>query len=599
MQEKVSAYYQSRITTEETGLKKIRKILFNFYLFRLFTFLLFLVFLNLYFRSGNQVILLILSLASLVAFLVSVKFDLKFRFLEKYSSNKLLLNNNELKILDHQYSDRETGSCFHYLNPSLAADFDLLGPGSLFQYLNRCSTLGGKLKLAKALCQLRQEELVISEKQEAIRELTEKNEFVQDFQTHGMFITEKGNELSNLQSWLDQPFEKSRLLQMLAILIPIFNLGWITMVILGPFTVNSLDVPILLSLSIVGFNLKKINEAHLLLTKTAGTLKSYTTVIRKIEEEEFRADYLTRLQGLFRRQDIKAGDSLTKLFKLLNSFDFRLNLPVSILLNAFLIYDIQIWLRLGNWKTRHKETVPQWFDALYNFDALTSFSVYAFNNQETVTYPQISEEEFTFQAEEMGHPLLHPATRVCNSFGFSGSPRIMIITGANMAGKSTFLRTLSVNVVLAMNGAPVCAKNFIFTPCDILSSIKIQDSLSNNESYFYAELTRIREIIEHLKTQPRTLVVLDEILRGTNSRDKQAGSRGLLEKLISLNAVVLVATHDLSLGEMEKSYPDIVLNNCFEVELTNDQLIFDYKLKKGISQKLNASFLMKKMQIID
>jgi DNA mismatch repair ATPase MutS len=168
-----------------------------------------------------------------------------------------------------------------------------------------------------------------------------------------------------------------------------------------------------------------------------------------------------------------------------------------------------------------------------------------------------------------------------------------------MAGKSTFLRTLSINLILAMNGAPVCARGFRFIPCDLLSSIKIQDSLSNNESYFYAELVRIREIIDHVQTNPRTLVVLDEILRGTNTRDKQTGSRGLLEKLISLNAVVLVATHDLALGELEKNYPDVVTNNCFEVELTNDQLIFDYKLKPGISQKLNASYLMKKMGIIE
>ena len=599
MQEKVSTYYQSKISAEESGLKRLRKILFNFYLFRLFTFLLFLAFLVLFFRSGNQPYFLILSLTSLVAFLITVKLDLKYRFLEEYSSNKLLLNQNELKILEHQFANRETGSGFQDLNPSLSADFDLFGPGSLFQYLNRCSTLGGKSRLATALCQSQLDEPFIREKQLAIQELTGKNEFIQDFQTHGMFILEKGNEVSNLQSWLDQPFEKSPLLQVLAILIPILNISWITLVFLGFFTVNSLIVPVLVSLSIVGFHLKKINEAHLMLTKTAGTLRSYTSVIRKIEAEEFRAGFLTRLQSQFSHQGMKAGDSLTTLFKLLSSFDFRLNLPVSILLNAFLIYDIQVWFRLGNWKNKHKESVQRWFDALSEFDALTSFSVYAFNNQEAVAYPRISVEELIFQAEEMGHPLLHPATRVCNTFGFSGSPRIIIITGANMAGKSTFLRTLSVNLILAMNGAPVCAKKFIFTPCDILSSIKIQDSLSNNESYFYAELTRIREIIDHLKTHPRTLVVLDEILRGTNSRDKQAGSRGLLEKLISLNAVVLIATHDLSLGELETSYPDIVLNNCFEVELTNDQLIFDYKLKKGISQKLNASFLMKKMQIID
>lgn len=574
-------------------------MLFNLYLFRLFTFLLFILSLVLFFRSDNNLILLFLSLLGFAAFLVSVKLDFKYAFREKFTSNKLLLNNNELRILDHQFADRETGSAYHHLNPHLAADFDLFGNGSLFQYLNRCSTLGGKSRLAEGLCQSRQNESIIKEKQQAIRELAEKNEFIQDFQTHGMFITEKGNEMASLQSWLDLPFQKSKLLPVLCILIPILNICWLTMVILGIFTLNSLLIPILASLSIIGFNLKKINQAHHFLTKTAGTLKSYTTVIRLIETEEFRANYFSILKGKLSHNGMKAGDSLTSLFKLLNGFDLRLNLPVSLLLNAFLMYDIQIWLRLEKWKEKHKAAVPLWLDALSEFDSLSSLSVYAFNNQGAVSYPQVSEKVFTFQAEKMGHPLLHPSTRVCNSFGLSGTPRIMIITGANMAGKSTFLRTLSVNLILAMNGAPVCAKEFIFTPCDILSSIKIQDSLANNESYFYAELVRLREIIEHLKTNPRTLVVLDEILRGTNTSDKQTGSRGLLEKLISLNAVVLIATHDLSLGELEKSYPNTTVNNCFEVELTNDQLIFDYILKKGISQKLNASYLMKKMEIID
>jgi DNA mismatch repair ATPase MutS len=168
-----------------------------------------------------------------------------------------------------------------------------------------------------------------------------------------------------------------------------------------------------------------------------------------------------------------------------------------------------------------------------------------------------------------------------------------------MAGKSTFLRTLAVNLILAMNGAPVIAKEFSFFPCDILSSIKVQDSLTNNESYFYAELLRLKDIIEHVKSNPNTLVILDEILRGTNTKDKQTGSLGFLEKLIQLNAMVIVATHDLVIGELEQKYPYIASNNCFEVELIDDQLFFDYKLKEGISKKLNASFLMKKMEIID
>jgi DNA mismatch repair ATPase MutS len=414
-----------------------------------------------------------------------------------------------------------------------------------------------------------------------------------------MFITEKGNELESIETWLSQPEEKSPLLPVLCVAVPVLNICWIALIIAGTFPVNSLLVPIMVSLSIAGSKLKTINKAHSLLSKTAGTLKSYTTIIRLMEREKFQSTHLKHLQEKLSGDGLRAGESLTSLFKLLNSFDQRLNILVAILLNILFLYDIQVWLRLGKWKARHKTAVASWFEALSELDALASLSVYAFNNAEAVTYPVITEGEFTFEATEMGHPLLHPGARVCNTVSFSGAPRILVITGANMAGKSTFLRTLSVNLILAMNGVPVCAKAFRFTPCDLLSSIKIQDSLSNHESYFYAELVRIRQIIEHLQANPRTLVVLDEILRGTNTHDKQTGSRGLLGKLVSLNAVAIVATHDLTLGELETAYPGTVLNHCFEVELTGDQLIFDYKLKPGISQKLNASYLMKKMGIIE
>ena len=600
MQEKVSEHYRTNISALETELQSIKRTLSRLYLLRLLTFLAFVTFLVLYIRSESQSVpsvnsvlppsfFSVLSVISVILFLLSVKLDLKYALSERYATNQLQLNRTELRILDHQYADRETGAAYSHLNPHLAADFDLFGPGSLYQYLNRCSTLGGKQKLAEGLCQMRQEEELIREKQQAIRELSGKQEFVSGFRAHGMFITEKGNELESIETWLSQPDTKTPMLHALCSMLPILNFAWIALIIFGTFSVNSLLIPILGSLAIVGTQLKTINKAHALLSKTAGTLKSYTTIIRLMEAEKFESPYLTRLQGKLSGNGTTAGESLTSLFKLLNSFDLRLNILVAFLLNALVLYDIQVWLRLGKWKARHKTAVAAWFEALSELDALASLSVYAFNNSGAVTYPEVANEDFTFEATEMGHPLLHPATRICNNVSFSGAPRILIITGANMAGKSTFLRTLSVNLILAMNGAPVCAAAFRFTPCDLLSSIKIQDSLSNNESYFYAELVRIREIIEHLHDHPRTLVVLDEILRGTNTRDKQTGSRGLLEKLISLNAVAIIATHDLTLGELETAYPGAVLNHCFEVELTGDQLIFDYKLKPGISNNLNTN----------
>jgi DNA mismatch repair ATPase MutS len=511
----------------------------------------------------------------------------------------LKINQNELYMLEFQYSNRETGETFGTLNPHLAADFDIFGKGSLFQYLNRCSTAIGKNKFAEGLCQSQLSRNLIKDRQQAVNELSKKAEWMQNFQASGMFITESGNETESLQLWLNEPAEKLNILQVLRIVVPLFNFCWIALIFCGLLSINSITIPIVLSLFVIYMNIKKINKAHEQLGKSAKTFEKYTKLIQLIENENFESAYLQKLQQELKSNHRNASNSLTILFKLLSKFDYRYNVLMSFILNSLVIFDIQIYCLLSKWKEQHKNIVTSWFSALSEMDALISFSTYAFNNQGFVSYPKISEKAFAFQAEEMGHPLLHPSIRVCNSLQISNKPSVIIITGANMAGKSTFLRTLSVNLILAMNGAPVCAKNFEFTPSDILSSIKIQDSLSNNESYFYAELLRLKDIIHHVQNQPNTFVILDEILRGTNTKDKQLGSIGLLEKLISQNAVVIIATHDLVIGELEKKYPGIVVNHCFEVELTNNQLVFDYKLKKGISQKLNASFLMKKMEIID
>ncbi len=598
MQDTVCNYYNNKILALETDLKKIRRTIAYLYLARFITFLSVIAFFVLFIKFNNNYLYLFFAFISLLLFLFAVKLDLRFVYKEKFFANKLLINKNELKFLNHQYQEREIGDEYNALNPHLAIDFDIFGTGSLFQYLNRCSTKIGKNKLAENLCKSQLNETIIAEKQQAIKELAEKNDFVQDFEAYGMFISENGSELASLQNWLDETTQKLKLLQLLIIIIPFINLIWFTLVAFSLLSIDSIAFPILLSLSIIGLNKKKIGNAHDKLGKTAKTFEKYTTLIQLIENETFKSLYLSDLRQKLSHQNAKASHSLKKLFKLLNSFDIRYNILTSFILNSLLIFDIQIFCRLEKWKATHKNSINLWFATLAEIDALISFATYAYNNQNDISYPQISEKEFAFEANEMGHPLIHPSVRINNSIQFNGMPSVIIITGANMAGKSTFLRTLSVNLILAMNGAPICAKRFVFTPCDIMSSIKIQDSLSNNESYFYAELLRLKDIIEHVKKQPKTFVVLDEILRGTNTKDKQLGSLGLLEKLISQNATVIIATHDLAIGELEKKYPDIVINQCFEVELTNDQLIFDYKLKNGISQKLNASFLMKKMEII-
>ncbi len=592
-------YYHTTVESLEKERTEVKKNIFYFYLARLITFIGFVGFIWAYFVLFDTFWFLILSFVSLVSFLVVVRLDLKYVFREKFLRFQLNLNEGEIAALNYQYEKREKGEEYKVLDPHLAADFDLFGKASLFQYLNRSSTKIGKDKLASQLTKPQLDKSSILQKQEAIQELSNKIAFVQNFQTHGMFIAEKGDELKDLQEWLAAEEDQKRQLVFFSFLVPLVNLIWFTLIGFEVLGFNTILLPLLFSMSILGFQRKRIEKAHSKLGKTAKIFKKYSSLIQLVEEEDFETPFLVGLKQELGYEKSSAGKTLRKLFKLLSQFDLRYNVMLSFLLNSLMLYDIHILLRLENWKSNHKNKILPWFKSLSEIDALMGYATFAFNQQKDVSYPFISEEKYVLKASEIGHPLLPSSQRINNSFELEDSPSTIIITGANMAGKSTFLRTLAINQILAMCGAPVCAKEFIFTPSKILSSIKIQDSLSNNESYFYAELLRLKEIVEYAKTHPNTLIILDEILRGTNTKDKHLGSVGLLNKLMSYNAVVFIATHDLAIGEMEKENPKIIKNYCFEVELQDEQLSFDYTLKKGISQKLNASFLLRKMKIIE
>jgi DNA mismatch repair ATPase MutS len=201
-------------------------------------------------------------------------------------------------------------------------------------------------------------------------------------------------------------------------------------------------------------------------------------------------------------------------------------------------------------------------------------------------------------AKVLAHPLIPANESVPNDVQMGGGPQVLIITGANMAGKSTFLRTIGINLILALNGSPVCAKEFSCPIIHLRTGMRTADSLKDHQSYFYAELDRLKGIMDELRRDVPLLILLDEILKGTNSTDKQAGSIALVKQLLPHPCLAIIATHDLALGDLEKTYPEQIRNFCFEANIENDQLSFDYKLKPGLAQKMNATFLMKKMGII-
>ena len=280
----------------------------------------------------------------------------------------------------------------------------------------------------------------------------------------------------------------------------------------------------------------------------------------------------------------------------MNYLDTRLNIIIGVALNITFMFDHHIIRLLENWRTTNQEMLDSFFMVPAFFDSVISFSTLHFNHP-AFCWPEIQDEGL--EARELGHPLIPPDKRVVNDFISGPEEHIFIITGANMAGKSTFLRTMGVNMILAGAGAPVCSSSFRFEPLSVITGMRTTDSLADSESYFFAELKRLKRIVDMLTKGNKILILLDEILKGTNSTDKHAGSVALVKKFAENNCLALIATHDLTLGNLAGEFPSSVKNQHFESYIRGDELRFDYLLKQGIAKNMNASFLMQKMGIIE
>lgn len=508
----------------------------------------------------------------------------------------LKINENELKALAGDYSMFDHGAEFLKEEHPFTADLDIFGKGSIFQYLNRTSTSMGKKQLASWFSNPETNPEVILRRQEAVEGLKNRLSWRQRFRSVGMWLHDTDDDRRGVVSWLKLPAEFSSTVYKIAIwAMPFLSTFVLLMLIMENISFQLFTLYLIVPLGIAGSRAKKVMQTHELLSKKADLLEKYGRLMQMIETEPFEAKPLREaVENLTRVH--KSGEALRKLSSIIQAFDSRLNIFGWFILNYFFLWDILQARRLESWREFYKADVEEWFAILGEFDATSSLAGFWYNRPDFVL-PEPVETPFYLDAKACGHPLLRAETRVDNPVNFETWKSFVIVTGANMAGKSTYLRTVAVNFILAMVGAPVCAKRFEFSPAGLFTSIRTRDNLLENESYFFAELKRLQAIIQSLESGNRLFIILDEILKGTNSKDKQEGSKALLKQLIRFDASGLIATHDLSLGELIRQYPDNIRNMRFEVEIKNDELIFDYKLKEGISQNLNATFLMKKMGI--
>lgn len=541
--------------------------------------------------------LILLTIALLVVFLLLIRLYDRLQQETAFYKAISALNRDEINFLNGQSSVYATGKEYTDPHHPYSYDLDLFGEGSLFPYLNRCSTTFGKEALAKAL--LHPDTHVIKQRQEAVHELAEKLEFRQHLQAHGSLLDTREKEMQHLNAWLgakaaftNKPF------YYFLLLFPIASLSSLIYYIVSENdrALNMFYFLFVLNL-VIAVSFGRLISAHLSVsTSVTKILQQYAGQLKQIETQAFQSSLLKQLQQGLKTGSQPASRSIEGLASLFNYLETIVNLVVSMLLNGLFLFHVHVLFNLEKWKERNGKLILDWLQLLGEVEGLNSLANLAYNNKKFCT-PVISASE-TLVADNMGHPLIREEKRINNSISFA-QQRFVILTGSNMSGKSTFLRTLGTNLILARTGSVVCADQFAFYPYAVHVSMRITDSLQDSESFFYAELKRLQAIIHQLEAGDKTFVILDEILRGTNSNDKHNGTIGLIRKLVAARACGIIATHDLTVSKLADDDASYISNKCFESEIINDELLFDYKLKEGVCTKLSASFLMKKMGVIE
>jgi DNA mismatch repair ATPase MutS len=592
--EKVSDIYQQRIDRFGEELKQLKLKRSKIGWLRLG--LIILTFgLAFYFFSTSLLIGWMVVLVGVTLFLIAVAIDAKNAEKITYHEHMLFINKEELQILQHKFNHREQGNHFLPHEHPYAADLDLFGEFSLYQYINRCTSDQGKALLADGLLGPSAKEEILL-RQEAVKELAPQLQWRQDFYTAGMSNPMTVSTEAKIGNWLlmHMPYEQP-IWKMVQLLYPVITLGCFVLYLLdfisAPAFSGLVGLFFFIGLSIS----KNIQATYSALSKIVDEIATMQHKLMLIENLSLNSKLYTFLQESIHSKR-KASDNIRGLKQILNRFDYRLNILVFFVLNSFLLWDLRQLLSLNKWRKQHEQDIAKWFETIAHVEVLNSLATLAYNHS-TWIFPNVVDEYFVLEMQQVGHPLINESKRVDNSFATKGTGKVSIITGSNMAGKSTFLRSIGINLVLAQMGSVVCAEQFTFSVVNLYSSMRIADNLAENTSTFYAELKKLKTIIEQVNEQRKVFILLDEILRGTNSLDRHTGSEALIKQFIRQRTVAVIATHDVALATLEKSYITTVKNYHFDVQVEGEELYFDYKLKPGVCQSMNASILMKKIGI--
>jgi DNA mismatch repair ATPase MutS len=587
--------YKSRSASYAKKLVKNRKKYNKISVFRLICILLFLV-CGFYYIKESTFLFLFLSIFFLVSFLVLMRLHSKLAFEIEIEEAIISINNDEIDYLEKNKLHFKNGEEFIDFNHPYAYDLDIFGQYSLFQNINRTATFIGKKTLANQCLTLLSNHEIISN-QDAIKELSNKLDWRQDFLALAKISNDSKQAYESLLKW--SKFNSatiSKVSVFSSILLPILFLSfalwyWISRDLV---VLQILSLIFVLNLSFLGLFLKRIQLETAHSTNIAQLTSQYSLLLQKIENEDFTSTKLILLQKQLMYKNNNASKHFERLSTLFSSMDTVQNFVTAILLNGTFLYNLHTLRSLIDWKNQNAAALQEWLDTIGEFEMLNSLANLSYNNPDFV-FPELNDKfEISFSA--LSHPLLSKKNRIGNDVDFQPQS-FMILTGSNMSGKSTFLRSLGVNIILTGMGAAVCASKANVHPLPVLVSMRLSDSLSDSQSYFFAEIKRLKQIMDALDDQP-AFVLLDEILRGTNSDDKRNGTIEVIKNVIAKKAIGAIATHDIEVCMTAKDFPEILTNKCFEVEILNNDLHFDFILRDGICKNKSATFLMKKIGVI-
>jgi hypothetical protein len=590
-------HYTERLSLTEGQLQQVKKQIFRISMLRLTLFIAGIA--GLYFFFNQTTLLIICICLTFLPLFILVKIHNRFFIRKEWLETQARIIQEELQALSGDYSSFEDGK--EYVNPEhpYSFDLDIFGRRSLFQSINRTCTFFGKNRLAKWLQNHLHEKTSIEKRQEMVREISEHTLFREQFRVAGLVHHGQSSDGEKIQAWSQSPAQY-------------LHAGWVKAFIWGVPVINSL----LLITSLAGWTsfswlglsfgiflvlsfgiIKRATYIQETYGKQLKSLNGYARLIALAKAENWKSAGMQELMERFNLNGQSPIQALQQLSKELDRLDLRNNQFLYVLLEGSIFFQLQEIVRIERWKVRYGQHISEWLETVGELDALCSLGTFAYNHPQ-YTYPELTEKPFCFLATQMGHPLMPASQCVKNDATIPSRPFFLIITGANMAGKSTYLRTIGVNYLLACIGAPVCCERLKLYPNQLITSLRTSDSLSDNESYFFAELKRLKRIIDLLNQGQQLFIILDEILKGTNSMDKQKGSFDLIRQFMQLKANGIIATHDLLLGSLIKQFPEEIRNYCFEADIKENELTFSYKLREGVAQNMNACFLMKKMGII-